>query len=153
MTFWPCVTERYMKSMNLHDTAFRNSFFFCSPKLFILPYDYYSWNATWTFPSYRWFFLHVRSTLLTPSWCTICNSRDHIISTLYFKDNKIMHLEWEIVERGGYTDPFQFQWRLQWKMLQVQIVFHTHHDIRSPRLHVHLFSNWRQRSYSHAPSD
>ena len=99
------------------------------------------------------FFLHVHSTLLTPSWCTIYNSRDHIISTLYFMDNKIMHLEWETVERGGYTDPFQFQWRLQWKMSQVQLVFHTHHDIRSPRLHVHLFSNWRQRSYSHAPSD
>ena len=29
---------------------------------------------------------------------------------------------------------FKFQWRLQWKMSQVQIVFHTHHDIRSLKL-------------------
>ena len=107
MTVWRCVTERYMKSMNLHDIAIRNSFFFCSPKLFILPYNYRSWNATWTFPSYRWFFLHVHSTLLTSSWCIINNSRDHIISTLHSKDNMIMHLEWEIVERGGYIDLFQ----------------------------------------------
>jgi hypothetical protein len=93
--------------MNLHNTAIRNRFFSALPNnLYFHIITVHEMPLEPFLPIFE-FFSHVHSTLLTLSWCTIYNSRDHIISTLYFKDNKIMHLEWEIVERGGYIDLFQ----------------------------------------------